>query len=77
MKLCIELDKETQKEWVWTKEDLSSTFRLFKKGHIKITHTIVLQCLLYCYAKDIGALPLDFVGNFDYRLNEIYSLTTT
>jgi hypothetical protein len=65
MKICIEQDEEMQKEWAWTREDLASTFRLFKKGHIKITDTIVLQCLLYCYARDIEALPLNFVGTFE------------
>jgi len=53
VKLCIELDEEMKEKWEWTKEDLDSTFKLFKKGHIKITNTIVLQCLLYCYGADI------------------------
>jgi hypothetical protein len=51
MKLCIELDEEMQKKWAYTKEDLGSTFRFFEKGHTQITDTIVVQCLLYCYAK--------------------------
>jgi hypothetical protein len=52
MEMRIELDEEMQKEWMWAKEDLDALLRLFKKGHTKITDTVVLQCLLHVYMRD-------------------------
>jgi hypothetical protein len=52
MKICIELNEEMQKEWMWAKEDLNAMLRLFKKGHPETTDTLCFKCLLHVYMRD-------------------------
>jgi hypothetical protein len=64
VKLCIELDEETYDKWKKTKRDLKDHFEIFQKHRVKITDSVVFQCLLYCYTYDDG-IPVVFARSYE------------
>jgi len=69
VKLCIELDEEMQKKWAQTKKDLEFHFEyVYKhKQPIRVTDSIMLQCLFYCYMYDDG-IPVCFAHTYKENL---------
>jgi hypothetical protein len=64
MKLCIELDEESQKRWNWIKEDLEDTFEYVHEKPVPIADSIVFECLLYCYEEGNNeSFPIHFADS--------------
>lgn len=72
VKLCIELDKEMEKQWKQTKEDLEDLFKYAHGKTISLSNNTLFRCLLYCYDRGWSeSIPLGFIDSFSKKEVEV------
>ncbi|MFZ0011713.1 MAG: hypothetical protein WAL97_07415 [Halobacteriota archaeon] len=67
MKICIELDEETQEKWKLAKQELEDSFEYVHEKNVSLSDRTVFRGLLYCFERGLSE---SFSVSFASKLSE-------